>query len=148
MWWLLLLGLGSALASGAKAPVASALPPEDPTKAHNGPIVLAIIITIGFCAIWTTLYITSQQDSSWSAVWVMPVCWLLHVILGRLITAIVEGLCNAIDSIYGLQPQSRWGGWAVDSRLVFASLWPLSGAIMLPVSFIGVLFGLLFKGLF
>ena len=144
MWWLLLLGLGSALASASKPAPA----PVDPNKADNGQIVWAIIITLGFSTIFTAIYVSVGKVDAINWLWVMPLCWFLHVLVGRVITAIVEGLCNAIDGIYGLADGSRWGQWTVGGRLIFASLWPLTGGIMLPVSFIGVLFGLMFKAVF
>lgn len=123
--------------------------PQDPAKAHNGPIFWAIIITIFFSFFMPSLFLSSQDRSS-AGLWIIPVYWVAHVIIGRVVMSQpLSRACVVPLMLYTSWTKRTDGGkWAADSRLIFASLWPLSGAVMLPVTLIGVLFGLLFKRLF
>jgi len=74
--------------------------------------------------------------------------WVItYPFVGKLISLIIEILCNAIDKIYSLENSFRFGRWSGNTSLLVASVWP----IVLPMIFvcvIAIVYGALFQHLY
>jgi hypothetical protein len=114
------------------------------TEAILNAIIITIGFSVGFVALWYYVH-PGEGFSIRSALWMAPAYWIGHIVAGRLVAAMTEGLCNVLDLVYGLDAKPRWGRWTATGRLYFASLWPIAGTIVIPTASIGILFGLLFK---
>ena len=92
----------------------------------------------------------NNPPSVWKSVILPTVIYvLLHPVIGKVWCLLVEGLCYVVDYTYDLRgTTSSWGGWSREGRMRFASMWPITGPIGLAITFLGSLFGLLFRGLF
>jgi hypothetical protein len=124
-------------------------------------IVWAIIITIIFTLIFSISYYNNTDYIRDPELRINPhqtrntlifalTYMIMHPIIGKILFAIFNILAKGIDKIYSLGPSRKWSNIDGEPELVIilAALWPISGTIAIPVVFIGLIFGLLFKQLF
>jgi hypothetical protein len=107
-------------------------------KITNGPILFAIVSTL----IWGGIDFACL---SWPFALGL---FVIHPLIGWGWCLAVEGLCDGIDKAYELDGDKKWGDWFADSRLIFAAWWPVSGPIGLVITFVGLMYGLIFRALF
>jgi hypothetical protein len=130
---------------------------HDPLERETSFILLAIFFTLAWSFLFfyyrLTIYWKASSGSDPPSLWkfvILPtvVYVLLHPVIGKIWYVIVEGLCRVINYTYGLRGYHSWGGWNRGQAILFASLWPITGPVGFVITFIGSLFGLLFKALF
>jgi len=123
-------------------------------EVRAGDIVISVLVTILwgviFCIFFYFNYAYHVNFSrAFDTLWMPTVIYLLlHPLIGKMWYWIVHSLCYVIDYTYNLKDEVRWSNWSKGWAMKFAAWWPISGPIGFIITFIGSLFGLIFRGLF
>lgn len=116
----------------------------------NESIIFSIIITIFFSVALSIALYHYEIVSYKKNIIIFSIFYLLiHPLLGKVLYEVVALLCRGINRVYELKENKKWCNWKPELVLIISSLWPITFLlIMIPVTFVGVLFGWLFKNLF
>ena len=130
-------------------------------RIDNKSIFWAIIITTIFTLIFSISYYNNTEYIRDPELRINPhqirntlifalIYFIMHPIIGKIFFAIFKLFARGIDKIYNLDPSRKWRNIDAEPELVIvlSALWPIIGTIAIPVAFIGLIFGLLFKKLF
>jgi len=127
-------------------------------KISNIAIFLSIVVTLFWAFIFSSIffilvYAYRNVDSSpWVygiSPWLfVPIYLLLHPIIGKVFSVIVEFLCDSNDAVYNFENKEKWGDWKLSRKLYFAAWWPITAPIGLIFNSLALVYGLLIKGLF
>jgi hypothetical protein len=71
-----------------------------------------------------------------------------YLLLSGSQASVIWWLCKGIDSLYELDEGDRWSNWSSDRKLWTGVLWPITGAFMLPITLVGLVYGWLYKSFF
>ena len=108
------------------------------TKIGNAPIIGAIASTL----FWVIIYFAAFGPL------IALIGLVFHPLIGKLWSLLVEYLFEGIDDVYELEEADTWGNWSRGTRIVVAAWWPILGPLGSLVGFIGILYGVMYKGLF
>ena len=112
-------------------------------KIESGHILGAAVVTLIWSAIIGVIF------GGWFTVtmfMIAAVSALLHPVIGKTSSKIIQYLCKGIDWCYNLD--EPWGNWPAELILWVAVFWPLTLPIMTSICGVGLLFGIMYKILF
>lgn len=116
-----------------------------PGMNNQDDVVCATFITLIFAYVVTHIFEESYANNIALKVVIFIGYALVHPVLGRIMLSVMVWLCSLTDDLYEISTLSKW---SPRTRLWIGILWPLCAAFIIPVTFIGLVWGYIIKRLY